>query len=1342
MATTRPFAYNTGSTIDGTTQIGNIAIGDSDQDYSQDPGGVKWWMGPDEDLGYVIAHEVPTGDQPTPVEVDASLAFWRSTSLTDQSFLDLLNVLPITRGLPLFTNVTDALSWLTTNEYWTSYSSFGSSGFQWMTVTSVTPTTASGIGQNNITAAITQSGGGMDITQGVFNPTAFPEQYGVPFTGNQILNQNSGTFTATFSQPVTDALVAFSSIGNNSLYVPIQVSAPFTPIFGTSVSYQNPVNGTQYTELTGNEGYAIIRIDGTVSSVTFVYTASEYYCNVCFGFVNQNNLPTPTPTPTTGAATSTPTPTSILATNTPTPTPTYYYYYLLNCDLVTNAYGRSLDPHIHLSGFTFNVDTNMCYTIIGQDPNPYYDYDLDISTSVTDCTDVLCGIGTPTPTPTPVPTDTPTATPTPTTTTGAVTSTPTPTPTTGAATSTPTPTIDLSAVTTYTISGCSSSNVIVADLGPGNFFPGDTFFLDFTGSTASECYTIVNKIDTAPDDGSNPISSYSNCADCIDGTTTTYTISGCTNLNVLVADLGPGAFFAGDVFNITFTGATPSGCYKIINKIVDTPTDTGSPLTFYTTCQLCEAALPTATPTPLPATSTPVPSTNTPTPTPTSTPTPTPTTVGSCSGIPYVLSNSLTPPSSGNTMWVSNGAPPTASNLVNTLAVSNPAYFHKIDNDGTDRTSYFNNFTGSTFSLTVCQNGNSAIYSGITGAITYDNGLNSFMLDATKLSLVQSSPVSAFTYNELVYVSVTSANQPTTTPIPTGVPTSTPATATPAPTDTPTPATSTPTPEPATATPTPTVASTSTPTPLPATSTPTATPTSSGVGSWYFYSDEGPMNAGAPSANGNALFWNQTSNTETYNPNYTGGTFQIYLAPNDSTGTSYATQFSGLTTGGTITLSQNGDTAIYTLTSGQAVLGGPPGNQFFVMNINSSGIQTKTSNAPFVSGTTISVIFGAGGTPTPTPTPGGPTATPTPTTAPTSTPTPTSAPTSTPTPLPATATPTPSATATNTPTPAPPTATPTVTPIPSNIIVAAGGVNVLSYSYDGGDNWTNSSNGNTFITQPAYAVATDGNMFVAGGTAGGGNSNYLLWSYDGDTWSGSTNGNTMFNSQVRGIGYGGDKWVAVGISSGAAKIAYSYDGKTWSGATNSNVFGSTPLSVAYNGSRWVATAAKGGGNTNTIAYSDDGITWSGATNSWTIFSGSCNNVAWGTDKWVAVGTGVNRMAYSTDGVTWTGSTSGNSRITGVGYGISHNGSQWVAAGQGTNSLSYSSDGITWSGSTNGNTIFSLMSASVTWAGTKWIAGGLGGPNQLATSTDGDTWSATTNGNTIMNNRVLSLAAKY
>jgi hypothetical protein len=541
-------------------------------------------------------------------------------------------------------------------------------------------------------------------------------------------------------------------------------------------------------------------------------------------------------------------------------------------------------------------------------------------------------------------------------------------------------------------------------------------------------------------------------------------------------------------------------------------------------------------------------------------------------------------------------------------------------------------------------------------------------------------------------------------------------------------------------TPTPTVTPTASVTPTPTvtptkTVTPTPTPTSEGTisGGWLFYSPDNQNVAGPPSSNGNATFIANPYGV--YSPNYTGGTLQIYFNLNDSSGTSYSTQFNSLdTSGGTLTISQGSSVAIYSGTSTDyAVIG-----NYFLLNVTRSSQMIQAASTRFVSGSTISLTFNnaPGTTPTPTPTPTATSVTPTPT--PTNTPTPSITPTITPTNT-VTPTITPSTTPTNTPTP---TITPSATPNPTNVIVAAGGVNVLGYSYDGGSNWTNSSNGATFITQPAYAVATDGNMFVAGGTADGGNSNYLLWSYDGDTWSGSTNGNTMFNTQVRGIAYGGDKWVAVGISSGAAKIAYSYDGKTWSGATNSSVFGSTPLGVAYNGSRWVATASKGGGNTNTIAYSDDGITWSGATNSWTIFSGSCYNVAWGTDKWVAVGTGVNRIAYSYDGITWTGSTSGNSRITGTGQGIAHNGLQWVAAGQGTNSLAYSEDGITWSGTTNGNTIFSFASYCVTWAGTKWVAGGVGGPNQLATSNNGLTWSATTNGNTIMNNRVQAIAAKY
>ena len=178
---------------------------------------------------------------------------------------------------------------------------FGSSGFQWMTMTSIEYSTAAGIGQNNVTVAITQSNGGMFEHSGMYGATNFPPEYGVPTTGNQIGNMLSGIFTATFSAPVTDALVAFASVGQGNTPVTVLVldengaPKPFTPIWDstgivpyTQTSYQNPVNMMQYTQFTGEEGFNIIRIDGTMTSVTFNYTVSENYCTVCFGFVDQN----------------------------------------------------------------------------------------------------------------------------------------------------------------------------------------------------------------------------------------------------------------------------------------------------------------------------------------------------------------------------------------------------------------------------------------------------------------------------------------------------------------------------------------------------------------------------------------------------------------------------------------------------------------------------------------------------------------------------------------------------------------------------------------------------------------------------------------------------------------------------------------------------------------------------------------------------------------------------------------------------------------------------------------------------------------------------------------------
>ena len=710
MATTRPFAYNTGFTIDGTIQIGNIAIGVSDQDYSQDPGGVKWWMGPDEELGYVITNQVPTGDHPTPVDEDSYINFWRSTDLTEQSLLDLLNVLPITNGLEPFTNGSDAKTWLNDNGYFTTYG---------------------------------------------------------------------------------------------------------------------------------------------------------------------EDLPTPTPTPTN------------LPTATPTPTPTD--------NLGDNLLQENGDSLLQENGDNILLE----------------------STSTT-----------PTPTPTP------------------------------------------------------------------------------------------------------------------DAT-----------------------------------------------------------------------SVPTDTPTPLPATSTPTP-TPAPTSGPTDTPTPTPTTVASCSGKPYVLSNLLTTPSSGESLWLSNIIPATALNLVNILGTnSSVLYFNEIDNDGTDQTTYFGNAVGTSFTVTLCQNGNSAIYSGTNSAMVYDSFNYSYFLDSTKLSLVQSSPVSTFTFGEVFYIGILVSGQSTPTPTPTSTtePTNVP---TDTPTPTPLPATSTPTPEPtatevpATSTPTPTPTSGSAPmtvtitevgsnvvmsasgtvdlsgltlvsssvgpfgngglgisnatfvcgvsgssgssysgftsvpsnfgsgSGLPHSSgtgqafgvimnmappyllivptgytsganisssqtftgqtlsslgltngtytytwsggsidvvvgiglggpTPTPTPTSigGGIGEWYFYSDEGGIfDAQPPLSDGNSIFLirnNETNEvTETFNPNKSDGVDEIYFNLDDSNGTNYTTQFTELATnGGTISITQGANTVTYTSTTPGTFFADTIGGIFTIQT--GPATQTVTSANPFVYADPISITFGS-----------------------------------------------------------------------------------------------------------------------------------------------------------------------------------------------------------------------------------------------------------------------------------------------------------------------------------------------------------------------------------------------
>lgn len=120
MATITPVAFHTGSTIAGTTQIGNLSIGTTAQDYGVVGlnNSVVYYSTPDQNNGYVIAHEdLSAGHNGKPGNVPAKVGFWRSELLTENSFVTLVNDL----FNQSFTGGSEANSYLTTNGYWSSY---------------------------------------------------------------------------------------------------------------------------------------------------------------------------------------------------------------------------------------------------------------------------------------------------------------------------------------------------------------------------------------------------------------------------------------------------------------------------------------------------------------------------------------------------------------------------------------------------------------------------------------------------------------------------------------------------------------------------------------------------------------------------------------------------------------------------------------------------------------------------------------------------------------------------------------------------------------------------------------------------------------------------------------------------------------------------------------------------------------------------------------------------------------------------------------------------------------------------------------------------------------------
>ena len=270
-------------------------------------------------------------------------------------------------------------------------------------------------------------------------------------------------------------------------------------------------------------------------------------------------------------------------------------------------------------------------------------------------------------------------------------------------------------------------------------------------------------------------------------------------------------------------------------------------------------------------------------------------------------------------------------------------------------------------------------------------------------------------------------------------------------------------------------------------------------------------------------------------------------------------------------------------------------------------------------------------------------------------------------------------------------------------------------------------------------------------TTGGAGSVYYGYSADGINWYASP---TVFGStgQINKIAYNGSIWVMVAgtFNSTMISIGYSFDGISFTAASGTT-FGtalntSAGYGVAWGKDKFVAVGANTTGtSTQTIVYSYDGINWLSAAG--TTFNGTGGvgrSVAYNGTRWIAVGTNATTPLvtglYSTDGITWTATTTNifASNSGAIGYDVAWSGSRWVAVG--TNALSpsnftvnYSTDGLTWFTTTT-NTFNGTggVGRGVAWNGTKFVAVGQNATSATATiiySNEGINWFTATNSTT-------------
>jgi hypothetical protein len=241
-----------------------------------------------------------------------------------------------------------------------------------------------------------------------------------------------------------------------------------------------------------------------------------------------------------------------------------------------------------------------------------------------------------------------------------------------------------------------------------------------------------------------------------------------------------------------------------------------------------------------------------------------------------------------------------------------------------------------------------------------------------------------------------------------------------------------------------------------------------------------------------------------------------------------------------------------------------------------------------------------------------------------------------------------------------------------------------------------------------------GGRYVAlrnGSTVGATSEDGIAWTTraslmpSGAAWSAVASGLFDDNSSVGKV----SKFVAVAGTSANTTGAYSEDGITWT--ATSMVTSATWADVAFGAQKFVAV----GSDVTTVRISNDGENWD---QTGTLTTTGFVQVAYGKGKFVAIKYGTNVTNYATSATvtgTWTaGTLPSSSNWNSIAYGNN----RFVAVSNTSGTIAaYSLDGITWAAST--------LPATAAWTKITYGQGvflAVSTTTAAATSPDGITWT--------------------